>query len=466
MILAPRVIPIDYVGKLAQRLDRDAVRPWFVYLDSCADRAVGGGRFDIISAAPRVTLTTRGERTEIRSGDVTRVSDADPFELLSEHLGAQTDAADDRLPFTGGAIGYFSYDLGRRIEALPSHAAQDIDIPDMAIGIYDWAAVIDHERCRAYLVVNSGCEIDVDHWIGVLTAAEPLTPAAYGTSFQVTSAVQADICYADYARAFARVKRYILDGDCYQVNLAQRFSATVTGNAWDAYRRLRNLNPAPFSAYLRYENAAVLSSSPERFIQVANRWVETKPIKGTRPRSADPHIDRALIEELLKSEKDRAENLMIVDLLRNDLGKTCVVGTVTVPEMFNIESFATVHHLVSTVRGELAGGMRASDVLRGCFPGGSITGAPKLRAMQIIEELEPVRRTVYCGAIGYLSYCGQMDTNIAIRTLVHRDDRMYCWAGGGIVADSDVDAEYQECLDKAAAMLDVLIHAEAQHLGR
>lgn len=457
-----RVVPIDYVADSASRLSREARHPWFVFLDSCAGRAVGG-RYDVISTAPRMTLTTRGETTEIRSAAGLDRSTADPFSLVQDALAERRCEAAD-LPFIGGAIGYFAYDLGRRIEKLPATATRDIDIPDMAVGIYDWAAVFDHERQQAWLVAQEDCAQDLDHWAKLLTASGPLTPAAYGTSFQVTSAVKSDISFAEYADAFARIKRYIYNGDCYQVNLAQRFSATVNGDSWDAYRRLRNLNPAPYSAFFAIPDGAILSSSPERFLRVDDRVVETKPIKGTRPRAQDAMEDRRLAEELSRSEKDRAENVMIVDLLRNDLGKTCAIGSVTVPKLFEIESYATVHHLVSTVRGRLAGGVEASELLRGCFPGGSITGAPKLRAMEIIEELEPCRRTVYCGAIGYLSYDGKMDTNISIRSLVHHAGRMYCWAGGGIVADSELEAEYRESLDKAAAMLDVFSHAEAQHL--
>jgi len=459
---APRVIPINYVADPSTRLAAEAGRPWFVFLDSCRDRTTGG-RFDVISAAPRTTLTTRGRVTEIRRGDAREHSERDPFLLIAEALPRRSDNP-QALPFCGGAMGYFAYDLGRRIEQLPDLAAADIDIPDMAVGIYDWAAVVDHERERAWLVARPDAEVDIEHWTHVLTAPEPLTPAAYGTSFQVTSAVKPDMSFAEYAEKFARIKRYILDGDCYQVNLAQRFSADVRGSSWDAYLRLRHLNPAPYSAFMRLEEGAILSSSPERFLSVRDRAVETKPIKGTRPRDADPVTDRRLAEELRVSEKDRAENVMIVDLLRNDLGKSCEIGSVAVPELFAIESFATVHHLVSTVRGALADDVSETDLLRGCFPGGSITGAPKLRAMEIIEELEPFRRTVYCGAIGYLSGDGSMDTNIAIRTLVHHRDTMVCWAGGGIVADSELQAEYSESLDKAAAMLDVFIHAEAQNL--
>lgn len=261
---------------------------------------------------------------------------------------------------------------------------------------------------------------------------------------------------SEYASALRRIKRYIRNGDCYQVNFAQRFSVPATGDPLQLYKGLRRFNPAPFGAFLNTPYGQILSSSPERFLRVRGDQVETRPIKGTLARATDPAQDRARINALRHSAKDRAENVMIVDLLRNDLGKTCAFGSIQVSELFAVESFARVHHLVSTVRGRLAPGQNALSVLRGCFPGGSITGAPKLRAMEIIEELEPQRRGVYCGAIGYVGFDGGMDTNVAIRTLVHSQELTRFWAGGGIVADSDPQAEYQETLDKAAAILDLL----------
>ncbi|MEX0607274.1 MAG: aminodeoxychorismate synthase component I, partial [Halofilum sp. (in: g-proteobacteria)] len=246
-------------------------------------------------------------------------------------------------------------------------------------------------------------------------------------------------------------------GDCYQVNLAQRFEVAASGDPWVAFRRLRTINPAPFAAYLNGPDAQVLSVSPERFLWAdAEGHVETRPIKGTRPRNADAAADAALAQALATSPKDRAENVMIVDLLRNDLGKVCATGSVRVPRLCDIESFPTVHHLVSTVIGRLAPEHHALDLLRACFPGGSITGAPKIRAMEIIEELEPQRRGVYCGSIGYVGFDGAMDTNIAIRTLVYSEGRARFWAGGGIVIDSEAESEYQETFDKAAAMLALL----------
>jgi para-aminobenzoate synthetase component 1 len=273
---------------------------------------------------------------------------------------------------------------------------------------------------------------------------------------EISGGISSNLTQQQYREAFNQIQAYIHDGDCYQVNFAQRFRASATGDSWASYLALRRNNPAPFGAYLNLPQGRVLSCSPERFLRLRNRKVETRPIKGTRPRGKGPDEDRQLREELSASAKDRAENLMIVDLLRNDLGKSCEPGSVTVPKMFEVESFATVHHLVSTVSGELAPGEDALSLLRGCFPGGSITGTPKLRAMEIIEELEPSRRGVYCGAIGYLGFDGDMDTNIVIRTLVQRNENVYFSAGGGIVADSKMQSEYQESFDKAAAIMELL----------
>ncbi len=265
-----------------------------------------------------------------------------------------------------------------------------------------------------------------------------------------------------YLAAIRRTKDYISAGDIYQVNLSQRLSAPLTTSPWQLYDRLARENPSPFAAYFRTPDATIISCSPERFLQVRGREVETRPIKGTRPRGATPEEDARLAQELLSSEKDRAENVMIVDLERNDLGRVCEFGSVHVPELFAIEQYATVHHLVSTVRGRLRPGATALDCLRESFPGGSITGAPKVRAMEIIEELEPTRRGVYTGAIGYLCFSGDMDTNIVIRTIVIQNGLAHFQVGGGIVADSVPEAEYQETMDKARALTRALA-AEASH---
>jgi len=461
---AMRLTPLPYRADSAELFEAIADEPWSVFLDSGRPRSTAG-RIDILSTRPTTTLVTRGGMTEIRqfetspAGAVT-LSPADPFELLRHYLAADaTSAPQPGLPFAGGAIGYFSYDLARRMERLPNRTLDAEAIPEMSVGIYDWAVLVDHEQQASWLVSAGRDARTAAAWDKLVTlfSKPPLagaqTPAR--RPFQVGK-VSCNFSRQSYRQAFARIQRYISAGDCYQVNLAQRFTAPVSGDHWLGYQALRRLNPAPYSAYLNHPAARILSSSPERFLEVKQGRVETKPIKGTRPRAAAPEADSALARELQTSEKDRAENLMIVDLLRNDLGKVCAPGSVAVPKLFKIESFATVHHLVSTVTGRLAIGGDAVGLLRASFPGGSITGAPKLRAMQIIEELEPNRRGVYCGAIGWLGFNGDMDSNIAIRTLVSSDDRLRFWAGGGLVADSKADDEYQECLDKAAAMLRLL----------
>ncbi len=254
-------------------------------------------------------------------------------------------------------------------------------------------------------------------------------------------------------REICRIQEYLAAGDCYQINLTQRFSAPYQGDEWQAYCLLATANKAPFSAFIRLPESALLSLSPERFLLLDGRHIETKPIKGTRPRHPDPTTDRQVARELAQADKDRSENLMIVDLLRNDIGRVSRPGSVSVPHLFAVESFPAVHHLVSTIHGELDARWQGVDLLRACFPGGSITGAPKIRAMEIIEELEPQRRNAYCGSIGYLSQHGRMDTSICIRTLIAEAGRLHCWAGGGIIADSDADSEYQETYDKVARIL-------------
>jgi len=454
---------LPYREDSAQLFNAIAARPWAVFLDSGHPLA-HGGRYDILAADPYVTLCTFGDITEITDRHGTRRSTNDPFELLRETLGELTENHSG-LPFCGGALGWFGYDLGRRIEVLPTLAEDAEALPDMAVGIYDWAVVVDHESKRCWLVGQGRATSTRRRWWELLRmfskpAAEPRLPP-----FGVTSEVNSNMSRQQYGEAFARIKRYIHDGDCYQVNFAQRFAATAEGDSWHAYRRLRQLNPAPFSAFIRTPYGQALSSSPERLLQLKDRLVETKPIKGTRPRGDTAEADSSLAMELSQSRKDQAENLMIVDLLRNDISRVCCSGSVRVPKLFDIESYATVHHLVSTVNGKLQQDKDALDLVRACFPGGSITGAPKIRAMQIIEELEPHRRGLYCGSIAYIGFDGQMDSNITIRTLIYNQGVIRCWAGGGIVHDSLVDEEYQETFDKAAAMLRLLQPQELVDVG-
>jgi len=443
--------PLPYFEDSSVLFSSIADQPWSVFLDSGFPQSKQG-RYDIIAADPVCTLVTNGDITEITRNNVTLHSNLDPFDLVKAQLLPHITGFDD-LPFNGGAIGYFSYDLARRLEKLPVIANDAEKIADMAIGIYNWAVIVDHHQQKSFLV---GYECSQQEWDGLIAQFNALPIQDNPDTFEVTSAISSNMDKALYTEAFNRIKQYLKEGDCYQVNLAQRFVAECEGNPWAAYLLLRQLNAAPFSCYLNLPDLQILSSSPERFLKLSKGLVETKPIKGTRPRKQDDIDDRLQIKLLENSKKDKAENLMIVDLLRNDISKTCKKGSVKVPVIFNIESYATVHHLVSTVTGQLADDQHALDLLKSCFPGGSITGAPKIRAMEIIEELEPNRRGVYCGAIGYIGFNGNMDTNIAIRTLVHSNNTIRFWAGGGIVYDSVVDDEYQESFDKASAMLALL----------
>ncbi len=423
--------------------------PWAVWLDSG-----GRGRYDILTANPVATLVTRNGTTQVGDEKGQFDSPQDPFTLIREQLGAPVNGAPD-IPFAGGALGYWGYDLARRMMSLPDIAHDADKLPDMAIGIYDWALVIDHLQQSARLVSYQLRPVTAHMLPQLLTRLQGET-LTQGEPFHVHGRIASNFTRASYQQAFAAIQAYLHAGDCYQVNLAQRYTARASGDAFTAYCTLRQLNPAPFSAYLNLPQVQILCASPERFLQVKNGEVETRPIKGTRPRMSDTVEDAEMQQDLRSNPKDRAENLMIVDLLRNDLSKSCVQGSVKVPRLFEIESYATVHHLVSTVVGLLATGRDALSLLCDCFPGGSVTGAPKQRAMEIIEQLEPHRRGIYCGAIGYAGFDGNMDTNIAIRTLVYADGEVRCWAGGGIVADSQEAAEYQETLDKAEAMLELL----------
>jgi len=355
----------------------------------------------------------------------------EPFEVLDS--GSPFDALKEALARrgSGGAVGYLGYELHRFLEDSPISAADDIGLPDHWLGLYDKAIVFDHHPHTAgYSIGNRPAKADL-----ISSFSKP-----------------------DYIQAVERVKEHIAAGDVYQVNLSQRFSVRMEMDPWELYLLLRERNPAPYAAYINAGDFQIISSSPECFLTFdpISRVVTTRPIKGTRPRSADPAEDRRLAQELESSAKDMAENIMIVDLERNDLGRVCEFGSVSVPELAMIESYPTVHHLVSTVTGRLRDDRDAVDLLTATFPGGSITGAPKIRVMEIIAELEPVRRGVYTGSIGCLGFDGSVNLNIAIRTAVVKDGMCHFHVGGGIVADSDPEAEYQETLDKGRAFLEVL----------
>lgn len=429
-----------------------AQQPWAMLLDSAAQQHVNS-RYDIMVAEPLATLQAINGRIIVDGYTDTSLSDkSDPFTVLNTLLTHYfADKPDTSLPFCGGALGYFGYDAGIYTEKAMRIAPVTLTMPDIAVGIYSWALILDKKQRQLWLFDYHGhAEQRWQQLQARLQSSSATEP------FKLNSTWQANLSREEYQQRFEQVQQYLLSGDCYQINLAQRFHAAYSGNEWQAYLTLRRSNAAPFSAYICLPQGTVLSISPERFLQLQQGKVETKPIKGTRPRGLCKQTDQIEADTLRHSPKDRAENVMIVDLLRNDLGKVCIPGSVQVPSLFAIESFPAVHHLVSTVTGQLSPQYHAAELLRGAFPGGSITGAPKIRAMQIIAELEPDNRSVYCGAIGYISSNGDMDTNIAIRTLVCHNKQIYCWAGGGVVADSNADSEYQETLDKVNRILPVL----------
>ncbi|MBW3776424.1 aminodeoxychorismate synthase component I [Aeromonas veronii] len=441
---------LDHSAELHQLFARLQHQPWAMLLESAGPLGADNG-FDIITADPLATLETRGEVTTLRVGANISKHHEDPLALLAhtqQQLLGELELCATHLPFIGGALGLFGYDLGRRFERLPVQAAADIAVPDMAVGIYDWA-LLRNVATGDWQLVHWGDEAGLANRLAWLEQQQ----AKPAPAFALLGAWQSNMSRAEYGEKFARIQEYLAAGDCYQINLTQRFSAPYQGDEWQAYCLLATANKAPFSAFIRLPESALLSLSPERFLLLDGRHIETKPIKGTRPRHPDPATDRQVARELAQADKDRSENLMIVDLLRNDIGRVSRPGSVSVPHLFAVESFPAVHHLVSTIHGELDARWQGVDLLRACFPGGSITGAPKIRAMEIIEELEPQRRNAYCGSIGYLSQHGRMDTSICIRTLIAEAGRLHCWAGGGIIADSDADSEYQETYDKVARIL-------------
>ncbi|MFC3032353.1 aminodeoxychorismate synthase component I [Pseudoalteromonas fenneropenaei] len=437
-------IPLDLSLSATAVFSHFAELPYAMLLDS-ASTTHPNSRFDIIVAWPEQLLQAE-QGNIILDGELC----ATGLDVLAVKLGGySSNKAPEQLPFSGGWVGYISYDFGRYLERIPCSAAADIQLPELALGLYPDALIYDKQLSSWFYVAQP-------HVNRLAQFQAQLAYQPKHKTFALTKTWRANMTQQQYQTKFAQVQAYLKSGDCYQINLAQRFSAEFSGSPWLAYEKLRDTNTAPFSAYINLPQGQILSVSPERFIQVIDRTVETKPIKGTLPRGKTAQEDQALAEQLRLSAKDRAENVMIVDLLRNDLGKVAEPGTVQVPSLFAIESFPAVHHLVSTVTAQLAADKTAIDQLLAAFPGGSITGAPKIRAMEIIEELEPHRRSVYCGSIGYLSACGNMDTSITIRTLIAAQGKLYCWAGGGIVADSNVDAEYQETFHKVNKILPTL----------
>ncbi len=454
-----RYYPLPYTLDASHLFERLRCLGQAVILDSCYPYSQFG-RYDIISAAPAKLAQLKPEGLVYKEHNQTtwQTSQQLPLDLLTSWLDAIHIDAVEEIPFKGGMIGYFSYDLGRHFERIPNQASADIALPDLHVGLYLQAVVIDHHTQQSWLVVHPLADPKtVQQFQDILDRLQDEQPHHDASSFQLASPFTSNLSAEEYKLAINKIHHYIEAGDCYQINFAQRFSTSYTGDPWHAWQLLKRVAPTPFAAYMDLDSDAILSLSPERFLfSDAEGNVETRPIKGTRPRSEKIDEDQFNAKALLASEKDRAENVMIVDLLRNDISKVCEPGSVKVPELFKLETYPNVHHLVSSVTGKLDKKHSPLDLLRACFPGGSITGAPKIRAMEIIDELEPHRRSVYCGSIAYISSCGQMDSSITIRTLICHNQQIYCWAGGGIVADSSADDEYAETFSKVNNLLKAL----------
>jgi para-aminobenzoate synthetase component 1 len=487
--LVEELIPVPDAVESCARLRG---MPYLLFLDSARDPG-SLGRYSFLAADPAIVVHSKGARTwslDTRTGAETPHAThalAVVRELLAPH---QADAIPDLPPFQGGAAGYLAYDWGAVLERLPSPRYDDLAIPDVVFPIYDWVIAWDHLERRAWIISTgipaTGSEksqycSDRLSRVRERLASYSLStkilsqfddgpapahahPPEHAPSYPVSDAelpphldLRSSFTHRGYLDALTRVREYIVAGDIFQANLSQRFEAPLIESPFALYRRLRGINPAPFAAFLEFGGVTIASASPERFLRLdPERQIEARPIKGTRPRGVYPAHDAALGRALQESAKDRAENLMIVDLMRNDLSRVSLPGSVRVPELFALERYATVHHLVSTVTGTLEPGRDAVDLLCATFPGGSITGAPKVRAMEIIAELEPSRRGAYCGSIGYISLTGVMDTSIVIRTYQAVHGRVYFSAGGGIVADSDPEQEYRETFDKARALIRAL----------
>lgn len=431
--------------------------PWSLLFDTSQSKQ-SDGRFNMIMVNPaKVVVAQQGTICIIDTTDNSQETSHDkPLAAVSAlvenlkqtvKINNKTDVDLESLPFIVGAAGLCGYDLGRYYETLPNMAEGGYACPDMAMGIYLHCVIEDTLTGRIFETKRPECQSILDYDVGVHKNKRP---------FALTGEWQSNMTQSQYTQNLTRVHDYLVAGDCYQINFAQRFNASYEGSEWQAYLSLREANKAPFSSFMRLPESCILSISPERFISTKQGDVETKPIKGTRPRSDNKEEDNRLANALLTAEKDRAENLMIVDLLRNDISKHCEPGSVTVPNLFSLESYNAVHHMVSTVKGRLKPSSSCFDLLSGAFPGGSITGAPKIRAMEIIDELEPHQRNIYCGSIVYLGIFGDMDSSICIRTLLAENNTLYCWAGGGIVLDSNAKDEYQETLDKVSRILPIL----------
>ena len=462
-LLTKQLPSYDLFPDIVRRLIR---KPYALYLDGGSGQ-FGSSRYSFLAVDPFLIFKCKGNGITIADGDGERPVAADPFKYLDELVNSYE--IDDSLapPFLGGAAGYIGYDMGRLIEKIPAMATDDIDIPDAVLCFYGSVIIADHQKKELYAAASGLPETekalqgkkalqDLEVLIGLADADRFFNEQDGMSKDNEFCSMDSNFTRDNYTAGVNRVKAYIGSGDVYQVNLSQRFTCDFKRSPFDVYESLSSVSPAPYSCFFNCDDFHILSSSPEAFLKINKSSVETRPIKGTRPRGKSEADDLKMKEELLQSTKDRAELLMITDLERNDLGRVCKYGSIHPQALFELETFSNVFHLVSTIRGELKDDHSHVDCLRACFPGGSITGAPKIRAMEIIEELESCRRKIYTGAIGYFGFNKRSDFNIAIRTILHKKGRYYFSVGGGIVADSDPEMEYEETLHKAKGMMAAL----------
>jgi len=418
---------------------------WAIYLNS-NNQKYSDQRFDILTSDP-VEKIIHDDKYDSSSD---KYNNKDIFSSLKKAMEKYKCESNNDIPFCGGAMGFISYDYGSKIHNIKKKNNQDFEYPLVAFGIYDWCIIYDYLKKKSFILYYKKNKL-IDR---LLKLSHSDLTTKKSKSFKCTSRCESNMNYDLYYSKLSKILKYIKSGDCYQVNLAQRFSLGFEGDEYEIYKTLSKSFGSPYSAFMNYPFGKILSFSPERFLSINQGIVETKPIKGTRRRSSDPVVDKKNIDELRMSEKDKAENLMIVDLLRNDLGINCKNGSIKVDKLFEIETFANVHHLVSTISGEVDKNSNIYNLIKDAFPGGSITGAPKLRSMEIIEELEPNNRSIYCGSIGYIGFDEKTDLNISIRSMLAVDKSLYFWGGGGIVNDSDIRSEYNESIDKVKPLLD------------
>jgi para-aminobenzoate synthetase component I len=440
-------------------------QPYCFFLDSALDPEKLG-RYSLMGSQPFLVFQSRGTTCALDWNGRRIVEKGNPFDILDQNLKRyRLNSHTTLVPCTGGAVGYFSYDLGHFIERLPCRANDDLNLPESSFGFYDLMLIFDHLLQKAYIVstgfpavaekeriIRSKERLDqLKARVKIFASGNRLDNHEKSIPTQENKLIT-NFTHNQYLQAVEKARQYIIEGDIFEVNLSQRFETGLPVAPYELYRRLRRINPAPFASYLDLGELKIAGSSPERFLRLDGDRVETRPIKGTIRRGFNRQEDQDNAQKLTNSPKDRAENMMIVDLARNDLGKVCRFGSVKVTELAILETYPTVFHLTSTVTGQLKAGLDQIDLLKATFPGGSITGAPKIRSMEIIEELEPTRRSVYTGSLGYLSFNGNLDLNIVIRTFLIKNNRVYFQVGGAVVYDSDPESEYQETLVKAEAL--------------